>query len=140
MTIPSSRIRVVACIIERDGRFLITQRKKESHLGHLWEFPGGKIEAGETPKQCAVRECREEIGVEVEAGAILEEVRHDYSDLQVHLYFIKCELIRGEPRALDCADLTWATPEEFSQYRFPEADRGIIERYVHGRNKESKHV
>jgi mutator protein MutT len=123
---------VVACLIERDGRFLITQRKKESHLGHLWEFPGGKIEAGESPRECAVRECLEEIGVEVSAGEIIEEVHHDYPEVHVHLYFMKCRLIRGEPRPLDCANLTWATPEEFSNYNFPEADRGIIERYVRG--------
>jgi 8-oxo-dGTP diphosphatase len=136
MSTPSPRIRVVACLIERGGHFLITQRKKESHLGHLWEFPGGKIEAGESPQDCAVRECREEIGVEVSPGEIVEEVRYDYPDVQVHLYFIKCELVHGEPCPLDCADLTWVTPGEFSRYRFPEADRGIIERYVQGRKKE----
>jgi mutator protein MutT len=130
VSLSPASIRVVACVISRDGRFLITQRKKESHLGHLWEFPGGKIEPGESPQQCAVRECREEIGVEVKAGETIEEVRHDYPELRVHLYFIKCELISGEPRPLDCADLTWARPEEFSRFRFPEADRGIIERYI----------
>lgn len=124
---------MVACIIEREGRFLITQRKKESHLGHLWEFPGGKIEAGESPQDCAVRECREEIGIEVRAGEVIEEVKHRYPEIEVHLYFMKCEWVAGEPRPLDCADLAWATPEEFSRYRFPEADRGIIERYVQGR-------
>jgi len=57
-------------------------------------------------------------------------VDHQYPDLRVHLYFMRCDLLRGEPQVLDCADLVWVRPEEFSQYKFPEADKGIIEGYI----------
>ena len=131
ITSDSYPIRVVACIIERDGKFLITKRLQHSHLGHLWEFPGGKIEEGESVEDCAVRECREEIGVEVKAGKVLEEVQHDYPERSVHLYFVLCDLISGDPQALECEDWVWAHPLEFSNYEFPEADRDIIDRYIH---------
>ena len=123
-------LRVVACIIERDGKFLITQRHKESHLGHLWEFPGGKIEVGETVEQAAIRECEEEIGVIVKPRRLLQELTHHYKEKSVHLYFYLCDLISGEPQALDVADLVWATPQEFNNYQFPEADKDIIDQYI----------
>jgi mutator protein MutT len=126
-------IRVVACIIEREGAFLITQRKKESHLGHLWEFPGGKIEGGESLEDCAVRECEEELGIDVRPGILVDECIHDYPEVRVHLYFMKCDLIAGTPEALDCADWTWATPAEFDTYSFPEADKKIIAEYIKGK-------
>lgn len=126
-------IRVVACIIERDGEFLITQRKKESHLGHLWEFPGGKIESGENLEDCAVRECEEELGIQVRPGELVDECIHDYPEVRVHLYFLKCILTGGSPKALDCAAWTWATPQEFDGYSFPEADKKIIAEYIKGK-------
>lgn len=128
-------IRVVACIIEAEGKFLITQRKKESHLGHLWEFPGGKIEVGEGLEACAVRECEEELGIRVRPGILVDEYIHDYPEVQVHLYFMNCELVSGTPEALDCADWTWATPEEFGAYSFPEADKKIIAEYIKGKRE-----
>ncbi len=125
-------MRVVACVIEREGRFLITKRLKHSHLGHLWEFPGGKIEPGESVEDCAIRECQEEIAVTVKPLRLIEEVAHDYPERSVHLYFLLCEWVAGEPKAIHCADWAWATPEEFGHYEFPEADKGIIERFIHG--------
>jgi mutator protein MutT len=121
-------IRVVACVIEREGRFLITRRLKHSHMGHLWEFPGGKIEAGESLEQCAVRECREEIAVEVKPLEVLQEIQHEYPEVRVQLYFMRCELISGEPRAVQCADLAWVLPEELKRYEFPQADQKILAR------------
>ncbi len=126
----SNTIKVVGCIIQRDGKFLITKRLKHSHLGHLWEFPGGKIEPGETVEQCAIRECREEIDVEVQPIKLLQEIQHDYPEVSVHLYFVICELISGQPKAIHCADWAWVRPEELSQYEFPEADKKIIEKLV----------
>jgi mutator protein MutT len=119
-------LRVVACIIEHDGKFLITQRLKRSHLGHLWEFPGGKIEAGESLEDCAIRECREELDIEVRPLDLLQEIQHDYPEVSVHLYFMRCEWVGGEPKAIECADWRWLRADELSGYEFPEADREII--------------
>ncbi len=132
--ISGNKIKVVACIIEKDGKFLITQRKKESHLGHLWEFPGGKIEPGESLEACAIRECQEELGIVIIPQKLLREVHFDYSEISVHLFFMVCQLDSGTPKAIDCADWTWSTPAEFSNYRFPEADKQIIEEYIQVRN------
>lgn len=126
-------IRVVACVIEEAGRFLITQRKKQSHLGHLWEFPGGKIEAGESLEDCAIRECEEELGIVVKPLRLLEETKHDYPEASVHLYFMLCQHSSGTPQAIDCADFIWATPQEFHNYEFPAADEKVIENYIHGK-------
>ncbi len=126
-------IRVVACVIERDGKFLITQRLKHSHLGHLWEFPGGKVEPGETLEQCAVRECLEEIDVTVRPKRLIQELVHDYPERSVRLYFVSCELVSGEPKAVHCAAWAWASPEEFNNYEFPEADKAIIASYIKSR-------
>jgi len=80
-------IEVSAALIFRDGKLLITRRHAKSHLGGLWEFPGGKREAGETFEQCLVREIREELGVEISVGELFEEVSHAYSEKSVHLKF-----------------------------------------------------
>ncbi|HCU25480.1 MAG TPA: 8-oxo-dGTP diphosphatase MutT [Deltaproteobacteria bacterium] len=123
----SDTLQVVACVIERDGEFLITKRLKTSHLGHCWEFPGGKLEAGESLATCAIRECREEIAVEVKPLRLLQEVFHAYPEKNVQLYFVLCELVSGTPQAVECADWRWVQPAQLSHYEFPEADKGIIE-------------
>ena len=121
-------VRVVACVIEKEGRFLITRRPKHSHMGHLWEFPGGKIEKGESLEDCAIRECREEIAVEVTPLELLQEIRHEYPEVLVHLYFMRCELASGEPRPVECVDLAWVRPPDLKGYEFPRADQKILER------------
>ena len=120
-------IQVTACVIEKEGRYLITQRKKESHLGHLWEFPGGKIEKDESVEACGIRECQEELGIVVRPIKILEEISHRYPEVEVHLYFLQCEWIEGKPQALDCADFAWVRPEELKNYAFPAADKKLIQ-------------
>ena len=127
---PNPALKVVACVIEKDGRFLITKRMKHSHLGHLWEFPGGKIEADESIEDCAIRECMEEIAVRVKPLRLIEEVAHDYPERSVHLYFMLCELESGAPRAVECADWAWVKPEDFDRYEFPAADKGIIASFI----------
>lgn len=125
-------IPVAACILKQAGRYLITQRKKHSHLGHLWEFPGGKIEKGESVYECAIRECEEELGILVKPLKIIEEITHHYAnhyaEASVHLFFVSCKLMEGSPRALDCADFAWVRPEELKNYSFPEADKKLIDR------------
>lgn len=119
-------IEVVAAIIQKDDQFLITKRLKKSHLGHCWEFPGGKIEPNETIEECIIRECKEEIDIEIKPVRKIKELTHSYDEITVHLHFMICELISGVPKAIECADLKWVNAEELSQFEFPEADREII--------------
>jgi mutator protein MutT len=121
-------IEVSAALIFHDGRLLITQRHVGSHLGGLWEFPGGKREAGETFEACLVREIREELGVEIAVGELFEEVRHDYPEKSVHLKFFLCKLIAGEPQALDCAAVKWIDVAGLTAHEFPAADERLLEK------------
>lgn len=113
-------------MIFRDGRLLITQRHADAHLGGLWEFPGGKREAGETFEQCLARELREELGVEVTVAGLFDEITHAYPEKTVALKFFRCALRQGEPRALDCAAVKWVTHSELGRHEFPAADAALI--------------
>jgi len=119
-------IEVSAGLIFRNGLLLITQRHADAHLGGLWEFPGGKREAGESFEQCLARELREELGVEVSVGALFETVTHAYPEKTVHLQFHFCRIVRGEPRPLGCAALRWVNRLELDDYTFPAADARLL--------------
>jgi mutator protein MutT len=121
-------IEVSAALIFRDGQLLITQRHAKSHLGGLWEFPGGKREAGESFEQCLVREIREELGVEISVGKLFEEIHHDYPEKTVHLKFFLCKLISGEPQPLDCAAVKWIDKAQLDAHEFPAADAQLLEK------------
>ena len=121
-------IEVSAALIFRDGKLLITQRHAKSHLGGLWEFPGGKREAVETFEECLVREIREELGVEISVGELFEEIAHDYPEKSVHLKFFICELLRGEPQPLDCVAVKWIGKTELADFQFPAADAQLLEK------------
>ena len=134
-SVPASAIRhssfvieVSAALIFRAGKLLITQRHAQSHLGGLWEFPGGKREPGETFEQCLVREIREELGVEISVGELFEEIRHDYPEKSVHLKFFICRILHGEPQALDCAAVRWIEKSELVAHEFPAADAQLLEK------------
>jgi len=121
-----NQIEVSAGLVFRDGKLLITQRHKDSHLGGLWEFPGGKREANETFEECLVRELREELGIEVEVGELLESLTHTYPEKTVSLKFFRCRWLKNEPRPIDCHDLKWVTAEELRNYEFPAADAHLL--------------
>jgi 8-oxo-dGTP diphosphatase len=123
-----NQIEVSAALIFRAGKLLITQRHAKSHLGGLWEFPGGKREAGETFEQCLVREIREELGVDIAVGELFEEIVHDYPEKSVHLKFFVCKLLSGEPQPLDCAAVKWIGKNELSAHEFPAADAQLLAR------------
>ncbi len=120
-------VEVSAALIFRGGKLLITQRHAHSHLGGLWEFPGGKREALETFEQCLVREIREELGVEISVGALFEEISHAYPEKSVHLKFFVCRLLSGEPQPLDCAAVKWVDRSELEAHEFPAADAQLLE-------------
>jgi len=120
-------IEVSAGLVFRNGKLLITQRHSNTHLGGLWEFPGGKREGTETFEECLARELREELGIEVEVGELLESLTHAYPEKTVSLKFFRCRWKQNEPRAIDCLDLKWVTAAELSNYEFPAADARLLE-------------
>ena len=119
---------VVAAVIVRDGRVLLTRRLEGQHLAGLWEFPGGKLEGGESPEEALVRECREECGIEVEVGEIVDVTYHRYPEKDVLLLFYRCALRAGEVRHLQVADHAWVAPSELDDYPLPPADERVIAR------------
>ena len=121
-------IEVAAGLLFRDGRLLVTQRSEGTHLAGLWEFPGGKREAGETWEACLERELREELDAVVDVGPLFEEVHHEYPVKAVHLRFFLCRLRYGEPRAVDCAAVAWVERDRLREFAFPAADFTLIRR------------
>lgn len=117
---------VVAALIWKGDRFLICQRSAHKARGLLWEFVGGKVEAGETKAQALIRECREELGILLSVGEMFTEVVHEYPDLTVHLTLFHATVAAGEPQMLEHNDMKWITPDEISQYPFCPADVEIL--------------
>jgi 8-oxo-dGTP diphosphatase len=119
--------RVVATVIRRGGRILIARRSDGAERGGQWEFPGGKVEAGEGEPAALRREIREEPGCEMEVGRLLARHRHRYPDLEVDLAFYACELPPGaDPLPLGCAALEWAEGRWLPAWDFCEADRPVL--------------
>jgi 8-oxo-dGTP diphosphatase len=124
--VPDARIVVAAAVVERDAAYLVTRRLKGTHLEGMWEFPGGKCEAGETHSGCLTREIQEELGCEVRVGDELLSVSHEYVERTVELHFFSCEL-QGEPRPLLGQDIKWVPRGELRSLQFPAADAELIE-------------
>jgi 8-oxo-dGTP diphosphatase len=122
---------VAAAVIIEAGRVLLTQRKAGTHLAGAWEFPGGKVEAGEDPREALRRELREEIGVEARVGEILDVTFHRYEDADKAVLLLFFETAResgSEPRAIDVAACRWATGGELRIEDFPPADVAVMEK------------
>jgi len=123
-----SSIDVTAGLVFRDGKLLITQRKPHAHLGGLWEFPGGKLEPGESFETALVRELDEELAIDVEVGVLIEELTHAYPEKTVHLKFFKCDWLKNEPHPHDVHALAWITRQQLTDYEFPAADAHLLDR------------
>lgn len=121
-------IDVAAGLVFRDGKLLITERHADAHLGGLWEFPGGKREPNESFEECLVRELREELGIEVVVGELVESLTHAYPERTVHLRFFRCQWKQHEPQLLGCAALEWVTAEDLMRFDFPAADASLLEK------------
>ncbi|MEP0922912.1 A/G-specific adenine glycosylase [Leptolyngbya sp. ST-U4] len=117
----------VAVIWNDRGQILIDRRKQEGLLGGLWEFPGGKIEPGETVEACIVREIREEIGIEITVGDRLITIDHTYTHFRVTLNVHHCQYVSGEPQAIECDEVRWVEVADLEQFPFPQANVQIIE-------------
>ena len=117
------KIEVVAALIWRGDRFLACQRPPEKARGLLWEFVGGKVEAGESGPEALIRECREELDVELRVHGAFMDVTHDYPDLTVHLTLYETEIASGEPRMIEHHDIRWIKVEEIDTLDFCPADQ-----------------
>ena len=118
--------RIAIALVLHEGRVLIAKRDSGSHLAGLWEFPGGKIEVGETPAQAAVRECREECGIEVAADKLFDEMDYDYPDRKLHLAFYQCHLVSGDIANCKGRELRWCAAKDLEKYPMPPANAEII--------------
>jgi len=117
-------IRLVAAVIERDGRYLITQRRPSAVLPGLWEFPGGRVEAGESDEQALRRELRERLGTEATIKGLMAHRVHHYHGYSVDLNVYQAALVAGqEPQPLRVAEIRWVPSNEFEKYPFPAADQ-----------------
>ncbi len=122
MTSSHPTIRVVAAVAERGGRYLITQRRPAAVLPLLWEFPGGRVEAGETDADALRREVQYRLGVDVKPLQLISFVSHPYERYVVDLYLYECALLGGEPTELNVNAFRWVTSSEFDRYEFTPAD------------------
>jgi mutator protein MutT len=120
-------IAVVAAVIEQDGRFLLTRRQPGVHLEGMWEFPGGKIDEGESHEHALRREIREELGADVEVRDLVFDITHEYPERTIALYFYECALV-GEPRPLLGQEMRWVARHELRSLGFPPADAELITR------------
>ena len=119
---------VAALVSDEAGRVLLTRRRPDQPLPDQWEFPGGKLEPGESPQECLVRELHEEAGILVEPREILEVVFHRYPEKSVLLLFYRCELRSGEPAALDCDEILWVPRAELASLDWAPADIPFVRR------------
>ncbi|NJN64986.1 MAG: (deoxy)nucleoside triphosphate pyrophosphohydrolase [Acidobacteria bacterium] len=126
---PHETIRVAAGVIAQDGRYLLTQRAPHTHMAGYWEFPGGKLEPGESPSDALARELREELGIEVDEIVPLWVVLHDYPERRVELNFLRARIASGEPRAQDgVAAYGWYRPDEMPGLPILPADLPLVAR------------
>ena len=115
-------IRVVAAVLEKDGRYLITQRRATAVLPLMWEFPGGRVEDGETDANALKREVRHRLGADIEVGKLISFVSHPYEHYVVDLFLYECALVGTTLEARNVHAFKWVTSAEFDQYPFTPAD------------------
>jgi len=120
-----ARIVVTAAVVERDGAFLLTRRLDGTHLGGHWEFPGGKLHAGETLEECLAREIREELAADVEVGPELLSTVHDYPDRSIELRFFKC-VLKSDPKPTMGQEMRWVALGDLTSVRLPPADDELV--------------
>jgi len=128
----NTHIHVACAIIERDGLVLAARRNESMSLPLKWEFPGGKIDPGESPRECVHRELMEEMGIAVKITAALPTHTHHYSDFSVTLYPFVCEMVSGEIILREHAAIIWLAPEKLPSLDWAEADFPVIESYIAG--------
>jgi 8-oxo-dGTP diphosphatase len=123
-------IRVVAALVERDGRYLITQRRETAVLPMLWDFPGGRVETGETDEAALAREVAERLGARVDVGQLISFVNHPYEKYAVDLYLYECKLLSGHLHCHAVKDYAWVTSEEMESYSFTPVDEASMSKLL----------
>jgi len=126
---------VVAALLWDGDRFMICQRPAHKARGLLWEFVGGKVEAGETPQEALVRECREELAVDIAVGDKYMELVHEYPDLTIRLTLFHAAILRGQPQKIEHADIRYITAGEIDAYAFCPADKEILQKLKETQNR-----
>jgi 8-oxo-dGTP diphosphatase len=115
-------IRVVAAVTEKDGKYLITQRRKTAVLPNLWEFPGGRVEEGEDDVTALKREIKERLDVEISVGSLISYVRHPYENYTVELFLYECKIKDDNIKCRAVQDFRWVASGEFDNFEFTPAD------------------
>jgi 8-oxo-dGTP diphosphatase len=123
-------IRVVAAVLEREGKYLITQRRATAVLPLLWEFPGGKVETGETDAQALKREVMHRLGADIECGKLISFVSHPYEHYVVDLFLYECSLISESLESRAVTSYKWVASSEFDQYPFTPADEASMNKLL----------
>ncbi len=123
-------IRVVAALVERDGRYLITQRRATAVLPMLWDFPGGRVETGETDEAALAREVAERLGATVDVGQLISFVNHPYEKYAVDLYLYECKLLSDHLHCHAVKDYAWVTSEEMESYSFTPVDEASMSKLL----------
>jgi 8-oxo-dGTP diphosphatase len=123
-------IRVVAALVERDGRYLITQRRETAVLPLLWDFPGGRVERGESDEAALAREVDERLGASVEVGQLISFVNHPYEKYAVDLYLYECTLLSDELHCRAVNEYAWVTSKEMESYSFTPVDEASMSKLL----------
>lgn len=124
------KIRVVGAMIERNGKYLITQRPRRATLPLLWEFPGGRVEPGETDQEALARELHEEMGIEVAVGERVVHVEHSYDSYDIDFCVYRCRHVGGPIQHLRVNDHRWVRADELDSFDFPPADEKTISKLL----------
>jgi len=123
---------VVAAVIERGDELLISFRHPKGPRPSKWEFPGGKVERGETEQEALIREMREELGVRCEVDEELKRLVHPYPDTDVEIAFYRTRIVDGEPKALEMEQIRWVKKSALGELDFLEADRPFVSDLIRG--------
>jgi 8-oxo-dGTP diphosphatase len=130
MSAPQRTIRVVAAVLEREGRYLITQRRATAVLPLMWEFPGGRVEPGETDQAALKRELVHRLGVDIDVGKLISFVSHPYEHYVVDLFLYECTLLTENLAPLAVNAFKWVASTEFDQYPFTPADEASMNKLL----------
>ena len=117
---------VAAAFIKRDDKILICRRPEGKNCALLWEFPGGKLESGETTGEALARECLEELGIVINPGRILADTIQEYPSHSIHLTLMEASIERGEPQCIEHSELSWVRRDELSGYDLCPADKRLL--------------
>jgi 8-oxo-dGTP diphosphatase len=123
-------IRVVAAVIEKGGRYLVTQRRSGAVLPEMWEFPGGRVEDSEGDTEALRREIRERLDADIEVGAMLSFVSHPYERYTLDLYLYECKLLTTKLKKKAVKDFRWISSQEFDEYQFTPADEASLNKLL----------